>query len=163
MTKTYDGNTSANGKVTVIGGIVYPGDSTTGGNFAYTDKNVGIGNKTVTVSGVTVGDGINNGNYVITYVNNTTSTINQAVLNLMAVSDTKLYDGNTTSSKAPIYTGLVQGDSIGNLSQAYDSPQAGNRTLLVNTDYVVNDGNGGNNYTYNIGTAPGLILSLIHI
>ena len=160
VTKTYDGNTTANGKVTVIGGTVFPGDSTTGGNFAYTNKNVGIGDKTVTVNGVTVGDGINNGNYVITYVYNTTSTINPAVLNLTAVSDSKFFDGNTLSNKTPMVAGLVSGDSIGGLSQAFDSPKTGNRTLLVNPNYVVNDGNGGNNYTYNIGTAPGIIYSV---
>ena len=160
VTKTYDGNTTANGQVTVIGGTVFPGDSKSGGNFAYTNKNAGIGDKTVTVSGVTVGDGINNGNYVITYVYNTTSTINPAVLNLTAVSDSKYYDGNTSSSKTPLVTGLVSGDSIGGLSQAFDSPKTGNRTLLVNSNYLVNDGNGGNNYTYNIGTAPGVIYSV---
>jgi hypothetical protein len=48
-----------------------------GGSFAYTDKNVGAGNKTVTTTGVTVGDGINNGNYNVTYADNTTSTITQ--------------------------------------------------------------------------------------
>ena len=160
VTKTYDGNTTANGQVTVIGGTVFPGDSKTGGNFAYTNKNAGIGDKTVTVSGVTVGDGINNGNYVITYVYNTTSTINPAVLNLTAVSDSKYYDGNTSSSKTPVVVGLVSGDSIGGLSQAFDSPKTGNRTLLVNPNYLVNDGNGGNNYTYNIGTAPGIIYSV---
>ena len=160
VTKTYDGNTTANGKVTVIGGTIFPGDSKSGGNFAYTNKNAGIGDKTVTVSGVTVGDGINNGNYAITYVYNTTSTINPAVLNLTAVSDSKFYDGNTLSRKTPMVVGLVSGDSIGGLSQAFDSPKTGDRTLLVNPNYLVNDGNGGNNYTYNIGTAPGLIYAV---
>uniref|UniRef100_UPI002636F145 two-partner secretion domain-containing protein n=1 Tax=uncultured Azonexus sp. TaxID=520307 RepID=UPI002636F145 len=53
VTKTYDGTTSAAGTaVATAGTSVMTGDSLNGGTFAYTDKNAGIGNKTVTVSGV---------------------------------------------------------------------------------------------------------------
>ena len=61
----------------VVGGTLYSGDSLSGGTFAYTDKNVGLGTKTVTVNGVTVGDGTNFGNYNVSYQSNAASTITQ--------------------------------------------------------------------------------------
>ena len=92
--KTYDGNLSALGSPVVASGILYSGDFLRGGSFSFTDRNFGIGNKVVTVNGVTVGDGSNFGNYTVTYTNNTTSTINKALLNLSAQADAKVYDGN---------------------------------------------------------------------
>ena len=76
VSKTYDGTLSALGRATVVGGVLFPVDSLTGGTFAFTDKNVGAASKTVTASAVTVGDGVNNANYNVSYVPNTTSTIN---------------------------------------------------------------------------------------
>ena len=73
VTKVYDGGLSAAGTAVVTSGTLFSGDTLSGGSFAFIDKNVGIGNKTVTTAGVTVGDGVNNGNYNISYTNNTTS------------------------------------------------------------------------------------------
>jgi hypothetical protein len=73
--KTYDGTTSANGIAVAVGGTTFGPDFISGGTFAFTDENVGTG-KTVTTSGVTVNDGNGGGNYNVTYVDNTTSTIN---------------------------------------------------------------------------------------
>jgi filamentous hemagglutinin family protein len=90
VTKTYDGNTTAAGSATVTVGTLFGGDSLTGGSFAFTDKNAGNGNKTVQASGVTVGDGVNNGNYNVSYADNTTSTINKADLTVTATGDQDL-------------------------------------------------------------------------
>ena len=57
---------------------------------------------------------------------------------------------------APTATGLVAGDSVSGLRQAFDSRNAGSRNLLV-TGYTVNDGNGGANYALTTVAAPGLI------
>jgi hypothetical protein len=77
VTKTYDGTLSAAGSARVAGGTqIFVTDTISGGSFAYANKNVGTGNKTVTTSAVTVNDGNNGGNYAVTYVDNTTSTIN---------------------------------------------------------------------------------------
>ncbi|OAH96536.1 filamentous hemagglutinin N-terminal domain-containing protein, partial [Methylomonas methanica] len=57
VSKAYDGGTTAAGTATITSGSLYGSDSLSGGTFAFTDKNVGSGNKTVTVSGVTVSDG----------------------------------------------------------------------------------------------------------
>ncbi|MFC6283367.1 two-partner secretion domain-containing protein, partial [Polaromonas aquatica] len=97
VTKTYDGTTSATGAVVVTAGTVFAGDNTTGGTFAFTNKNAGVGNKTVTTSGVTVGDGVNNANYNVSYADNTTSTINQANLVLTTNNVTKTYDGTLSA------------------------------------------------------------------
>src|SRR5690606_25973632 len=77
VVKTYDGTLSANGLATVTAGQLFGTDALSGGTFAFTDRNAGT-NKTVTVSGVTVDDGNGGNNYVVTYVNNTTSTITPA-------------------------------------------------------------------------------------
>ncbi|TXT34785.1 MAG: hypothetical protein FD135_5215, partial [Comamonadaceae bacterium] len=77
VTKTYDGGLGATGTATVSSGTLFGSDSLAGGTFAFTDKNVGSGNKTVTATGVTVNDGNNGGNYNVSYADNTTSTINQ--------------------------------------------------------------------------------------
>ena len=58
VTKTYDGGISASGTAVVTGGTtLYGTDALSGGSYAFTDKNAGIGNKSVTVTGVTVTDG----------------------------------------------------------------------------------------------------------
>ncbi len=68
-------------------------------------------------------------------------TINQDAITVTAATDTKTYDGTTTSSAVPIVTGgLGAGDTPG-FSQAFDSPDAGSRTLTASG--IVNDGNGG--------------------
>jgi filamentous hemagglutinin family protein len=97
ITKTYDGGLSATGSPVVVVGSLFANvsnsgavDTLSGGNYAFTDKNAGSSNKTVTVSDVTVNGGTN---YDITYVNNNTSTINPANL---VLSGTRAYDGGTT-------------------------------------------------------------------
>ncbi|MDP1580399.1 MAG: YDG domain-containing protein [Candidatus Didemnitutus sp.] len=75
VVKPYDGNVSALGTAVVTGGTLFTGDTISGGTFAYTDPNVGYGNKTVTVAAVALNDGNSGGNYQISYANSTTSTI----------------------------------------------------------------------------------------
>ncbi|EJL79272.1 hypothetical protein PMI15_04022, partial [Polaromonas sp. CF318] len=78
----------------------------------FTDKNAGTGNKTVTTSGVTVGDGVNNGNYAVSYANNTTSTINKADLTVTATGVNKVYDGSTVAA-VTYGDNRVAGDVVG--------------------------------------------------
>ncbi|WP_411877763.1 YDG domain-containing protein [Polaromonas sp. YR568] len=149
VTKTYDGTTGAAGAVVVTAGTVFAGDNTTGGSFAFTDKNFGIGNKAVTTSGVTVGDGVNNANYNITYASNTTSTINQAGLVLSTSNVTKTYDGNTTAAGSATVTGgtLFSGDSLTGGSFVFTDKNAGNGNKTV-TAAGVTVGDGVNNGNY---------------
>ncbi|MES2050721.1 MAG: YDG domain-containing protein, partial [Pseudomonadota bacterium] len=133
VTKTYDGGLSASGAVVVAAGQVFAGDNTSGGSFAFTDKNAGSGNKTVQTSGVTVGDGVNNANYNVTYADNTTSTINQASLVLSTSNVTKTYDGTLAASgTAAVSAGtLFGGDSLTGGSFAFTDKNAGSGNKTV--------------------------------
>ena len=144
--KTYDGTTSANASAVISSGSLFGSDSISGGSFAFADKNAGTG-KHVIVSGVTVNDGNNGGNYDVTYVDNTSSTINKRLLTISAVADSKEYDGFSSSAGKPVVVGRVRGDSIAGLTQSYLDKNAGTgKTINVDAGFVIRDGNGGNNY-----------------
>ncbi len=168
VTKTYDGTLAAPGAAaTVTGGTLYANasngnalDSLLAGTFAFTNAHAGIGNKTVSVAGVTVNDGNAGGNYNVTLVNNTSSTINKAALTVNAVGASKVYDGTTSSTGTPTTAGLVGGDTVSALSESYASKNVlglNASTLNVNGGFVVNDGNAGNNYSVLTNSAAGTI------
>ena len=77
VSKTYDNTLTASGVASVVSGTLFSGDTLSGGSFAFTDVNVGAGNKVVTASGITLNDGNGGANYSIGYANNTASTIAQ--------------------------------------------------------------------------------------
>ncbi len=117
VTKTYDGTTSAAGTATVTVGNLVGGDSLNGGSFAFTDKNFGINNKTVTVGGVTVFDGNSGGNYDVNFADNTSSTINKKDITAVTgiTASDKTYDGNTTATlntSGAGFTGIISGESL---------------------------------------------------
>jgi hypothetical protein len=79
---------------------------------------------------------------------------------LNAVTDTKVYDGGTSSTGVVTAGALVGGDSVGSLSQSFASKNVlglNGSTLNVNGGYVVNDGNGGHNYAVTVNSALGTI------
>ena len=148
VSKTYDGSTSASGTLHINSGQLFGSDSLSGGLFSFADKNAGSA-KTVSLSGVTVHDGNNSGNYDVTYVDNTTSTINKRLLTISAVADSKEYDGKLTSSVTakPVVVGRQRGDSIVGLTQSFANKNAGiGKTINVDAGYTIRDGNNGNNY-----------------
>ena len=153
-TKTYDGNTSSAGVVGNSG--LVGGDTVSGASQTFDSKNAG--SRTLAVAGYTVNDGNSGGNYnVIT--NTAAGSIGQATLTLNAASDSKTYDGNTSSAGVVGNSGLVGGDTVSGASQAYASKNVlgtGGSTLQV-AGYTVNDGNSGNNYTVTSNTAAGTI------
>jgi hypothetical protein len=122
VTKTYDGGTSASGSPIVKAGSgtqLFSTDSLTGGSYAFTDPNAGTGNKTVTISGVTLNDGNGGNNYSISYANNTTSTIDKAPLTVTANADSKIYDGlGYTGGNGVSYSGFVNSEGSGVLGGA---------------------------------------------
>ena len=155
--KTYDGTLAATGAgvatpatAVVTGGTLFAGDSLSGGTFAFTNKNAGTANKTVTVTGVTVGDGTNNSNYAVTYTDNVTSTITPAPLSITTSNVVKTYDGTTSAIGTPVATSgttVFSGDTLGGGTYAFTDPNVGVGTKTVTVDAVtVNDGNGGLNY-----------------
>jgi len=94
VVKTYDGTTSASGTATLTSGSLGAGDSVSGGSFAFSSKDYGAGNKTVTVS-----DSNSGNNYTVSYASNTTSTINKKSLTMGGLSSTdKTYDGTTSAT-----------------------------------------------------------------
>jgi filamentous hemagglutinin family protein len=157
VTKTYDGTLAATGTAEVTGGTqLFGSDNLTGGTFAYTNANASTGDKTVTVSGITVNDGNGGGNYQVSYVNNTTSTINPASITVGSSNVTKTYDATLAASGTPtlasgtLYHNVSNGnaqDSLSGGTFAFTDPNAGTGNKTVTTSGVtVNDGNGGGNY-----------------
>ena len=101
VSKTYDGTTSASGVATM--GALGSGDVVNAAaTLVFNNKNVGAGNKTVQASGVTIKDGANadmTGNYSISYVDDTASTISAKALTVSGTTvSNKVYDGTTTAS-----------------------------------------------------------------
>ncbi|MDP2229777.1 filamentous hemagglutinin N-terminal domain-containing protein [Methylotenera sp.] len=168
VTKTYDGSLSAIGATTVSAGTLFNNvsngnalDSLSGGSFAFINANAGIGNKTVTVSGVTVTDGNGGNNYNVGFADNIASTINQANITVSTSDVTKTYDGSlsaigaATVTTGNLFNNVSNGGVLDNLTGgafAYTDKNAGlgNKTVTVG-GVTVNDGNGGNNYNISFG------------
>jgi hypothetical protein len=157
VTKTYNGTLGALGTAALAAGThVFGTDTLSGGTFAFTNADAGSGDKTVTVSAVTVNDGNGGGNYNVTYVNNTVSTINPANLTVGTNSVTKTYDGTLAANgTATVVSGTLfqnvsnenSPDFLSGGTFAFTDPNAGAGNKTVTTSAVtVNDGNGGANY-----------------
>ena len=108
VVKTYSGDTTALGAAVVTTGTLFGTDRLTGGTFAFTTKDVGPANKTVTVAGVTVNDGNSGLNYTLTQASNTTSTINPATLTYTANAAGRLVGGVDPAFSGTL-TGFVAG------------------------------------------------------
>jgi hypothetical protein len=109
--------------------------------------------------GYTVNDGNGGANYEVDSSGTALGTIDKAPLDISAVTQTRPYDGSTTSTATPTESGLQGDDTVTGKTQAFDSRKAsivGGRTLTV-TAYAVNDGNGGANYSVTLHTAAGTI------
>ncbi|MBI5004416.1 peptidoglycan-binding protein [Candidatus Kaiserbacteria bacterium] len=141
--KVYDSTQSSSSTPTVSG--LQASDSVTGLAQEYDNKNVGTG-KTLSVSAYTVNDGNSGNNYTVTTNDDTTGVITSAALTITAQTDSKIYDGATTSSVTPIVVGLQGSDSVTGLAQEYDNKNVGTGKTLSVSAYTVNDGNSGANY-----------------
>lgn len=147
--KTYDGTTAAtlnSGNYSLSGVIGSDGVKlVTPTSGTYADKNASSG-KVVTVNGLNL-SGTDAGNYTIaSSVSGNVGVIDKAALTITATANTKIYDGTTSASVIPTVSGLQTGDMVTNLSEVYmDKNTGANKTLTVN-GYMLEDGNGGNNY-----------------
>jgi len=146
--KAYDGSVASNVTATVTG---FQGTDSLNGTVAevYNSSHVlGTGGSTLSAATPLTNASINGGGYItdytVSYVN-ATGTITPANVTVTASTDTKVYDGTTASSMAVTnITGLVAGDSLTGLSQAYNSSQAlgtGGSLLVVNGSGVGVTGN----------------------
>ncbi len=115
VSKVYDGTTTANGTAIVTAGQLFGSDAISGGSFAFTDPNAGNGNKVVTVADVTVNDGNNGGNYIVSYAGNTTSTITPASLTISVNDQARLY-GRVNPALGYQASGFVTGEGVADLT-----------------------------------------------
>jgi filamentous hemagglutinin family protein len=157
--KVYDGTTNASFTGATFTGLRGSDQVTLGLSGGFADKNVGNGK---TVSGTYALSGADANNYTLAGGGSFSGTANitKATLTINAATDTKTYDGSTSSSVvlgSSNVTGLVGGDTISGLTQAFDSKNAGSRTLSVQGGFTVSDGNGGGNYNVVTNTAIGTI------
>ena len=102
---------------------------------------------TLTPSG-TVNDGNGGNNYTYTFVPVTTGVITAEALTITAVTNTKAYDGTTSAaacrrSRRAVWARV----DTANFTETYDTQNVGTGMTLTPSG-TVNDGNGGNNYTY---------------
>ena len=159
--KAYNGTTASTATPTYTGLITVGGDTITGLAEAFSSKNVlGTGDSTLIVTSYTINDGDGGNDYAIT-TQSAAGTITPAPLTIIASSDSKVYDGTTSATPTPTYTGLITvgGDTITGLAEAFSSKNvlgAGDSTLNV-TSYTVNDGDDGEDYTVTLRHATGTI------
>jgi hypothetical protein len=148
--KTYDGTATSSGVPTLSAGApLASGDSAPAWTQTFNNKNAGT-NKVLTPAGL-VNDANGGNNYAYTYAAVSTGTINKLSITVTAVSDSKAYDGLVTSSGLPLLSGatpLAPGDTEPVWSQTFANKNVGTGKT-INPSGLVNDGNGGNNYTYN--------------
>jgi hypothetical protein len=119
---------------------------------------LGANNSVLSVTGYTVNDGNSGANYSVSSAT-AAGTITPAALAINAVTDTKVYDGGTTSAGV-VSVGPVFGtDSVTGTIQAFGSKNVlgANNSVLSVTGYTVNDGNSGANYSVSSATAAGTI------
>jgi len=143
--KIYDGTNAATVLTRTLSGKL-PGDSVylTGGVATFADKHVGTG-KTVTLTGASL-TGSAALNYELSSVGTTTANITQRTLTLTALTNTKVFNGDTSAVAVPSISGLQVYDTVTGLTETYDTPNVGTGKTLAVATYTVNDGNSGNNY-----------------
>lgn len=160
--KTYDGTTSAPTTSLSFSGTGIDGDTVAATNAfssaSYANRNAGSGKTvTATVSGLSGGTMVRSADNKPVYGYTDTSTasaavgnINAAPITVTALTDTKAFDGTTSSSRSPTVSGLQTGDSIATAAtQTYDTSAVGTGKTLTANGLVINDGNSGNNYSVN--------------
>lgn len=154
--KVYDGGVSASTAV-VLSGVVSGEDVSATVTGAFSDKHVATG-KTVALSAYVL-SGADANNYTVVGNATTTANITALALVMTAVAASKNYDGDTSSSGVPTFApDLVEGDTSAFI-QTYDSALVGAGKTLTPSG-LVNDGNGGNNYSYTfVSNANGTIVA----
>jgi filamentous hemagglutinin family protein len=145
--KTYDASTGAVAAPTVSG--LQGSDSVTGLNEAYKDKNAGTGKTLVVGNGYAVNDGNGGANYAVSLINSTSGTITPRPITVAAPDLViKTYDGNTVVplGYSPVVVSGGIGEGVQSSSLNYATPDAGVGKIVVVSNVVMNDGNGGRNY-----------------
>jgi len=160
-TRAYDGSVNYIANVTQLAALSaalgVAGDSVSNITLAYNDKNAATG-KTLTASNVTISDGNNGLNYNVSYTSNTTSVITAKDVTLAAPQATRAYDGtvnytaNATQLAALSAALGLAGDSVSNITLAYNDKNAATGKTLTASGATISDGNSGNNYNISYTT-----------
>lgn len=152
VSKNYDGTpvaTLALANYTLSG--VVSGDTVTLNNpasGAYDTRNVG-GGKRVSVTGLAI-SGLSAGNYTLSgsSASGSIGMIATTNITVTAAANSKNYDGTISATTPPAITsGGVQTGDTANFTETYDNQNFGSGKTLTPSGSV-NDGNGGNNYSY---------------
>ncbi len=72
--------------------------------------------------------------------------VTPASLTITAITYTKTYDATASAAAAPTVSGLIGGDTVTGLAEAYSNRNAGSNKSLSVYAYTVNDSNGGSDY-----------------
>lgn len=151
VNRVYNGTKSASSTISIASGSLFGTDNFTGGKFEFLDKNVGSNKALVMTENIVLNDGNSGNNYLVAFLPSVSNSITPATLTLSAVASSKVYDGTTASAGVPVITGRKTGDSITNLAQVFADRNVGSgKTINIKSGYVINDGNGGNNYIVNL-------------
>ncbi len=163
--KIYDGLTPTSltiGAPTLVG-IVSPDVVTLVTSAAaadFSNPNAGTG-KLVNISGLTLG-GTNASNYSIVQPTRS-ANITKRPITFTAVTDSKTYDGNTTSIVIPsITSGALQYNDTADVNQIYDNRNVGTTKVLTPV-VLIHDGNNGLNYTVTVHTVSTGVINKLSI
>jgi autotransporter-associated beta strand protein len=140
--KVYDGSVASNVTATVTGLRGTESLNGTVGEVYNSSHALGTDGSTLSAATALTNASINGGGYItdytVSYVN-AAGTITPANVIVTASTDTKMYDGTTTSNAAVTnVTGLVGNDTLTNVFQAYNSTHV----LGVDGSLLVVDGSG---------------------
>ena len=160
QTRVYDGATNFAPVTHTVTGLI---DASLYGNVF--NQDILTGSLAVTAPGKNVGTyaiGIGSLTAPTGYAVNFTpasATVTAKPLTINAVTDSRVYNGTTSSAGGPTHVGLVGGDTITGLSQAYTSKNVlgANGSTLQVTGYTISDGNLGSNYSVTVNNAAGTI------
>ena len=145
-TKVYDGNNTSDG-IPVIGTLAGSDVINNSPAQTYDNKNVGTG-KVLTPAGLTIKDGSDvnmTANYDIHYISRSLGEITPMPLNVTAVADTRIYNGNISSTAVPEVETLAAGDAV-NVApiQVFDTKNVGNGKIMTPSGLTVKDGSNAN-------------------
>lgn len=120
---------------------------------AFDDKHA-ANSKNVNFTNISISGGADQNNYVLAATTGTaTANISQRTINVTAQTDTKVYDGNNTSTVLPVVGALQTDDAVTSAGiQTFDNQNYGTDKVLTPSGTVISDGNNGDNYAINYVT-----------
>ena len=149
--KVYDGTVTSSNTPTYSG--LQSNDSISGLTQAYTDKNFGINNKQLDVTGYAINDGNSGNNYQVTEASFNTGTITTRTLIVTATGISRPYNG-TTAATVSLSDNHLSGDTVidSYASAAFASPIAANN-IPVSVTGISISGSDSANYSLQNTTA----------